>query len=158
MSHSCGGGCCSPEAPPSVVTDLVIADPRDARAVAEEATPRARWSGLDAKGVDQVKLGTLWALLASHDFRDDLVLEFVPLHEVCEDGPWVFSFPEPLVALLAELDDARASRAAPAWAGTDELAMDGWDVEGAAALIGGLRSLARAARTEQKPLLMRVSL
>jgi hypothetical protein len=158
MSPGCGGGCCGPEAPPGVTTDLLVADPRDATAVAEATAPRARWAGIDARGVDQVKLGTLWALLAGREYRDELVLEFVPLHEVSEDGPWVFRVPDPLVALLADVDDAGASRAAPAWAATDELALDGWDAEGAAALIDGLRGLARGARAGGKPLLMRVSL
>jgi hypothetical protein len=154
----CGGGCCGPEAPPPLVTDLVVADPRDARAVAEDASPRARWSGLDAKGVDQVRLATLWALLAGREYRDELVLEFVPLHEVSGDGPWVFRVPDALVALLAGVDEAGAARAAPAWAATDELALDGWDAEGAAALIAGLRDLAHGARAGGKPVLMRVSL
>jgi hypothetical protein len=154
----CGGGCCGPEAPPPLVTELVVADLRDARALAEHAAPRARWTGLDAKGVDQVKLGTLWALLAGREYRDELVLEFAPLHEVSEDGPWVFRVPDALVALLAEVDDAGASRAAPAWAATDELALDGWDAEGAAALLAALRGLARSARDGGTPLLMRVSL
>ena len=154
----CGGGCCGPEVPPSVTTDLLVADAREARAVADDPAPRARWPGLDARGVDQVKLGILWALLAGREYRDELVLEFVPLHEVSENGPWVFRVPDPLVALLAEADDGRASRAAPAWAASDELALDGWDAESAAALLEDLRGLARGARAADKPLLMRVAL
>ncbi len=160
MSHgTCSGGCCgTPEVPPSVISDLVIADEREARAVAGEAVPRRRWTGIDAEGVDQVKLATLWALLAGREFRDELVSEFVPLHEVSDDGPWVFRFPAPLVQLLAELEDDRASRLGSAWAGTEELELDGWDAESVAPLLHGLRSLARGAHAEKKSVLMRVSL
>ena len=154
----CGGGCCGPEVPPSVTTDLLVAEPGDARAVAEDPAPRARWTGADAKGVDQVKLGILWALLAGREYRDALVLEFVPLHEVSADGPWVFRVPDPLLALLAEADEGRVGRAAQAWAASDELALDGWDAESAAALLEDLCGLARGARAADRPLLMRVAL
>ncbi len=144
--------------PPAALTDLVIAEEREARAVADEPGPRRRWTGIDAEGVDQVKLAKLWALLAGREFRDELVYEFVPLHEVSEEGPWVFRVPDPLVQLLAELDDARAFPIVSAWAGIEELELDGWEPESVAPLLDGLRSLARGAHAQKKSLLMRVSL
>ncbi len=161
MSHgTCSGGCCGgAEVPPAVRTGLVIADESEARAVADDAAPLRRWTGIDAEDVDQVRLATLWTLLAGREFRDELVREFVPLHEVSEEGPWVFRVPDPLVELLAELDDARAAaRIAPAWAGTEELELDGWDAESVTPLLDGLRSLARGALAEKRSMLMWVSL
>src|SRR5690242_6358615 len=104
-SGSCGAGV---EVPAGLATALVMADEREARAVAEDPAPCRRWPGVDAKGLDQVKLALLWALLDEQPFRDESVLEFAPLAEVSEDGPWVFRVPPPLVAALAALEPARA--------------------------------------------------
>ncbi len=136
----------------------MIAEEREAPSVATEAAPSRRWTGIDANGFDQVKLATLWALLAGQEFRDELVYEFTPLHEVSTDGPWIFRVPAPLVQALAEVDDRRASEIVPAWAATEELELDGWDAEAVAPLLEGLRSLARSARAELKPVLMSVRL
>jgi hypothetical protein len=156
---SCSGGCGGGrEAPAGVVTDVVIADEGEAAAVAQEPAPTGRWPAVDAKGVEQVKLARLWALLAGRDYRDELILEFAPLHEVSEEGPWVFRVPAALAALLADADDARARASAAAWAATEELELDGWEPPEAWSLVDELRKLARSARAAKKPLLMWVSL
>jgi hypothetical protein len=135
-----------------------MADEGEAPLVAADPSPHRRWPGLDAKGLDQVKLALLWALLAGQPFRDELVHEFAPLEELSEDGPWVFRVPPALVALLAGLAPDRAPLVASAWAATEELELDGWEPGGAAALIDALRGTARAAAAARKPLLMWVSL
>lgn len=154
-SGGCGGGA---EAPAGVVTHLVMADEAEAPLVAEDPAPHRRWPGLDAGGLDQVKLALLWALLAGQPFRDELVHEFVPLAEVSDDGPWVFRVPAALVTLLAALAPDRAGVIAAAWAGTQELELDGWEPDGAAAMVDALRGTARAAAAARKPLLMSVRL
>jgi hypothetical protein len=156
---SCAGGCgTGGELPAALVTDLVVADEVEARAVADDPAPCRRWPGIGAPGLDQVKLATLWALLSGEEFRDHLIEAFAPLEEVSQDGPWVFRAPPPLVAALAALDPARATEVATAWAETDVLAVDGWEPEDVRELLDGLRGLARAASAARKPLLMRVSL
>jgi hypothetical protein len=157
-SGSCGGGCGSGAAPPPILTALVLADEREARAVAEAPAPVGRWPGLDARGLDQVKLALLWALLAGEPFRDELVLEFAPLEEVSADGPWVFRVPPALAAALADVDVARAAELAAAWAACEELELDGWEPAAAHAMLDQLRGVARAAGAAGKPLLMWVSL
>lgn len=143
---------------PAVASAVVVAGEGEAGAVARDAAARERWPGVDARGLDQVKLALLWALLAGRPFRDELVLEFAPLDEVSADGPWVFRVPPALAALLAEVGPDRAADLATAWADSDELAVDGWEPEGAGAMLGALRELARSARAAARPLLLRVSL
>ncbi len=144
--------------PLAVRTELVIAEEREAPSVATDAAPSRRWTGIDAKGFDQVKLATLWALLAGQEFRDELVYEFTPLHEVSTDGPWVFRVPAPLVQPWRSSTSRTRIAIVPAWAATEELELDGWDAEAVAPLLEGLRSLARGARAELKPVLMSVRL
>lgn len=158
-SGSCGGGCGSgAEAPPAVLSALLVADEREARSVAAAPAPLGRWPGLDAQGLDQVKLALLWALLAGEPFRDELVLEFAPLEEVSADGPWVFRVPPALVAALADLEAPRAAELAARWAACEELELDGWEPAAAGAMLDQLRGVARAAGAAGKPLLMSVSL
>jgi hypothetical protein len=141
-----------------VLTDLVIADEREAAEVARAPAPSERWPGMDLEGLDQVKLASLWALLAGREFRVETIEEFAALHEVAEDGPWVFRFPAPLAQLLADLDDVRAAKVARAWAETDELALDERDEASVADVLRELRALARSAQAERKALLLWMSL
>lgn len=155
---SCGGGCGGGVEAPAVVSELVVAEEGEAALVAADAAPRGRWPRVDAEGLDQVKLALLWALLDGQPFRDELVLEFAPLEEVSADGPWVFRVPPPFAALLAAAEPDRARAAAAAWAATQELELEGWEPDAAAAMVDALRGVARAAAAARRPLLMRVSL
>ena len=111
-----------------VLTDVVIADEGEAEAVATERVPAKRWRGIDAKGIDQVKLATLWARLAQRGLDVEsivkLTTDFAALFEVSEEGPWVFRIPRPLVELLADLDDQGAVTTAVEWASTEEFMLD----------------------------------
>jgi hypothetical protein len=156
---SCGGGCgAGVEVPTGLVTELVLADEREARAVAEDPAPCRRWPGIGAPGLDQVKLATLWAVLSGAAFGDHLLEAFAPLEEVSPDGPWVFRVPPPLVEGLAALEAGRAADVASAWAATDELVVDGWEAAEARERLDALRGVARAASAARKPLLMWVRL
>ena len=46
-----------------VLTDIVVVDRKHARRVLKSACPSRDFGGLDAKGIDTVKLGTLHAAL-----------------------------------------------------------------------------------------------
>jgi hypothetical protein len=142
-----------------VLTDIVIANESEAKAIATSSVPSREWPGIDAKGIDQVKLGTLWALLTGQDFKvESVVNEFVTLHEVSEDGPWVFRVPPQIVKLLADLDDERANTTALAWAATDEFVLAQWEGGAVRSILDELRSLARSANATSKSLLMWMSL
>lgn len=145
-----------------VLTDVVIADEGEAEAVATERVPAKRWRGIDAKGIDQVKLATLWARLAQRGLDVEsivkLATDFATLFEVSEEGPWVFRIPGRLVELLADLDDQHAATTAVAWASTEEFVLDRWDSGAVRSILDELRSLAREARAKKKSLLMWMSL
>ncbi len=82
-----------------VLTDVVIADEGEAEAVATERVPAKRWRGIDAKGIDQVKLATLWARLAQRGLDVEsivkLTTDFATLFEVSEGGPLGLPHPWP---------------------------------------------------------------
>lgn len=141
-----------------VLTDIVIADDREAASVVAAAVPSRQWQGMDAKGIDQVKLSTLWALLADREFSVESVEEFATLAEESEDGPWVFRVPRPLLDLLAQLDTEQAHAKARAWAATEEFTLDRWKGEDVERILDELRALAREAAAQNKSLLMWMSL
>jgi hypothetical protein len=85
-----------------VLTDFVVADCADAQRVCNSDCPSQDFVGLDAKGVDTVKLGALHAVLTGGQF-DPLFMA----NAVCtggEDGPWVIEVPNDMVQRLAALD------------------------------------------------------
>lgn len=141
------------------LTDIVIADDEEATELGRSVAPSVRWrrGGIDAKGVDQVKLATLWSLLTRRSF-DEVFGDFETLHEESDEGPWVVRVPPPLARVLADLDDATAAEIVPKWAATEEFLLDRWDAGDVGKFLDELRSLARDAESKGKGLLMWMSL
>lgn len=50
------------------LTDFVVADRKDAQKVCNSACPSRDFNGMDAKGIDPVKLGTLYAVLTDTEY------------------------------------------------------------------------------------------
>lgn len=125
-----------------VLSDLVVAPAEDAERVAHASVPSREFGGIDIKGVDTVKFGTLHSLVTGRTFDEVLPL-YDPVAEVSEDGPWVFRIPEELVLRLAALSDEERRTVAVKWAATEEFALSGWEE---AAVSDGLVAICELAR------------
>lgn len=132
-----------------LLTDFLIARRSDAPKLAESIHPIEDWDGIEAKGLDPIKLMTLWEILAGTKPAD---LEM--LHMASEEGPWVFEVAEDLVKLLAELEEPRAATVAENWSRTDELQLDDWATEDARLALEALTSVARKATDRKSSLLL----
>ena len=141
-----------------VLTDIVVADASEASAVAADGDRLRTWPGVDAKGVDSVKLAILWGLLSNDPSKANAGADFETLHEIPDEGPWVFRVPEELVQLLASLDDAGAASTAVAWAKAEEFVLDGWNAAAVRSILSELRTLARKTLSGRKSMLMWMSL
>lgn len=122
-----------------VLSDLVVATEGDALRIARTTNPAATFGGIDIKGIDSVKFGTLQAILTGSTFE-----ELLHLYEpVCEsdEGPWVFRIPAAFVAKLAVLEGIPLERTAIQWAQTEEL--EGWDTS---AVVQALHAICEFAR------------
>jgi hypothetical protein len=86
-----------------VLTDFVVADRNDSQRVCDAACPSEEFSGLDAKGIDIVKLGTLYAVMTDTEFGPSFI-SVDPLATGGDEGPWVVEVPPDLVQRLAKLD------------------------------------------------------
>lgn len=141
-----------------VLTDIVVADATEAANVAADSQHIQTWPGVDAKGVDSVKLAILWAMLANNPSKANAGTDFETLHETSDEGPWVFRVPEELVQLLAALDDAGVASTGAAWAKAEEFVLDGWNAAAVRSILCDLRTLARDTVAKRRDMLMWMSL
>lgn len=146
-----------------VLSDIIIADKIDAAAInAAGGAHLKRWPCLESKGIDTIKLGTLYQILHNRSLDDmDFFGKFMQdavLDQRSNDGPWVFLVPEDLKSALAALDDAGAESVTEKWAATEEFESDGWQFDDVEEYFQSLVVHARKARDAGKSLLLWMSL
>jgi len=140
-----------------VLTDIVVADRLDAQRVCNAANPSQEFSGLDAKGIDPVKLGTLYGILTGTEF-DPSFVSGEPLASGGDEGPWIIEVPSELVQRLAKLDAKELADAAAKWAKTAEFSLDNWSQEDVHNILTELAKLCTKATAVQKSVLMWMAL
>jgi hypothetical protein len=142
-----------------VLTEIVVAEVAEAPEVL--VGPRqSRWTTLQLKDLDTIKLGTLAFILQDRDITDvDAVVdysEFELLASAGDEGPWVFRIPGDLITSLAATADGSLAEVSSKWAETEELEMDGWSEQDASEVVGEIAGLARLAGG--RPVLLWMSL
>lgn len=139
-----------------VLTDFVVASPKDAKRVGKSSCPSKDFKGLDAKGIDTVKLGTLYAILIGEQFDPSFMTDDALRFAASEEGPWVFEVPSHFVELLAELKDKELKAAATKWAKTEEFSpkYDNWPAAEVKQMLAKLVALCKQAVSEDKAVLM----
>jgi hypothetical protein len=140
-----------------VLSDLVVAPARDAERIGRAQTPAAEFDGIDIKGIDSVKFGTLHSILSGRSFKE-LLPEYEPVVSVSDEGPWVFQIPSDLVTRLATLEGEDKRVAVSKWAATEEFALDRWPADEVAKAFDGIASLARKAQGSGRSLFLWMSL
>ena len=140
-----------------VLSDLIVAPVGDVERVAHAEVPSQVFDGIDLKGIDTVRFGTLHSLLIGQTFEDLLPL-YDPVVTVSDEGPWVFQIPQDLVSLLAEVDDIRKSEVARQWAKTEEFALDRWTEREVASALDSISTLAKRVIEPDQALFLWMSL
>src|SRR5207253_1912724 len=122
--------------------------------VCQSNCPAQEFAGLDAKGIDQIKLATLYAILTKSDFEPGFMND--TLSSGGEEGPWVMEVPPDLVERLAELKPRQRTAAGKKWAATEEFSpqFDDWPVEAVQQILQDLALLCQRAVAEKKSVLM----
>ena len=139
-----------------VLTDLIIADKNEAETVANSPTPWSEWKGFDAKGHNEITLGTLDCILRGADFSQAHLIDFPFLATASDEGPWVFEVPNELLLGLTRLDNYQITAIAAKWLETEE--MDSATQDYAEDFIKEFQLLAKEAIDQNKPILMWTSL
>jgi hypothetical protein len=142
-----------------VLADFVVADRDDARRVCDSDCPNREFAGLDAKGIDTVKLGALHAILTGGQFDPSFMVDAC----VCsggEGGPWVFEVPADLVQRLADFNARQLHAVGAQWAATEEFSAkyENWPAEAVEQVLGDLAALCKRAVEEGKAILMWICL
>jgi hypothetical protein len=140
-----------------VLTDFVVAERTEAHLVGQADVPSEAFRGIDAKGIDQVKMATLYAILTGTDYDPDfLAADDSFLYTGSEDGPWVQAIPDDMVRRLAELLPHQLSVIAEHWLASEEFdpRYSNWSPEAVTWFLGEIRDLSRVAISEKKTLFM----
>ncbi|QGW80399.1 hypothetical protein [Variovorax paradoxus] len=141
-----------------ILSDFVIADTGSGVQIGESINPIDRWPTLQAKGVETIKLATLYCAISGKDYHNDLQKSFQLVGGDKEEGPWVFEFPGDILRCVARLDSSNLHGVAQAWQATEEVQMDGWSVDDASEFIRALSVHARDAVAAEKSLYLWLSL
>ncbi len=144
-----------------VLTDFVVANSSDAKEVADCLDPSGELGGVAAKGIDQVKMGTLYAILTGTEYDPEFMLtDDSFLHTADEDGSWVQLVPPDMVSRLSSLSDSEIPRISKEWGQTEEFDPKycGWSSEDIESFLQEIAGLSRRARSEGKSVLMWTSL
>lgn len=140
-----------------VLIDLIVVDSSCAEDIALSDSPAAEFEGLEAKGIDPVKLCTLKSILMEKPYDGTWISDFELLAGDESEGPWVTGVPSDLVAALCSLSEQNIAGVSAKWHETEEFALDGWDLGDVETALRGIWQLALRARLEQKPMLMWMS-
>ncbi len=138
-----------------VLTDFVVAGGTEAEKV---GTEREAFQGLDAKGIDQVKMATLYAILnkTQYDPSFPMLREESFVYIASEDGPWVQVVPDEMVQQLAAQSDADLVTVSEAWYNTEEFLpkYSHWTKADVLELLRQLREISSRTAAENKVLCM----
>ena len=137
-----------------VLTEIIIADHFESEQLADAINPTETWEGIDAKGIDPVKLGKLYAILSGCEFEAT-----IPIFDQLaggDEGPWVLKTPPDRPDLLTAMTDP--DPVAQQWAATEEFQLDGWPLDAVKETLSKLTRLAARSKELGKPLIMWMSL
>ena len=132
------------------VTLVMAAGEDEYMAIGDSPNPLDEWSGIEAPGVDTVKLATLHCLLADDSLQAALDL-YEPIYESANDTI-VIRLPDQIVERLAELDEDGLENVAGELVATEEYEREQWDVEELLARLSDLAELAQLAESQGQAL------
>lgn len=110
-----------------IVTYIVAADEDAYQAVGDSIDPMDEWSGIEAPGLDTIKIATLHSLLTSDPLQ--LALDLYEPVYVAEGETVVLRLADELMERLATLDEDELEEIAIEVAATEEFEAGQWDTE-----------------------------
>ena len=138
-----------------VLSDFIIADRSEAVAINDaQGSHLKQWPCLESKGINTVKLATLWAILSGTEYDSGFMLDESILDQPTDEGPWVFLVPDQLVSAVFSIGNDRIEFVAREWAKTEEFKLDRWPEPEVIAYLKQFVEFARKARAQNKDLLL----
>ena len=141
-----------------VLSDFVIADTGQGPEIGNSEFPPHTWPTLEAKGMDPIKLATLYCSIVGKAYHNDIQASFELVGGKKNEGPWVFEFPREILHAIAGVSEVHVQDIAAKWVDTGDLQMDGWAIEDAVNCIRVLSAHANKAVQSAKSMYLWISL
>ncbi|GAB4450376.1 MAG: hypothetical protein Fur0028_05800 [Bacteroidales bacterium] len=140
-----------------VLTTLIIGKKENIDEILSCEDPTEQYDCIEYKGVDTVKISTLYAISKNEEYDMDTHHSIQSFGEE-EDGPWVFKFPEDLTKTFASIDSDKIPSIAEKWLSTEELEMDGWNFDDSKKVITEIVNHSKKALESNSEILVWMSL
>ncbi len=140
------------------MTCVVAAEEDELFEVAESAAPLNDWSGIDAPGLDTVKLATLHALLTGESLQTALDRYEPALVAGGNEEILVLRVADEMLEALAQLDEDSIDRLADELAATEIYEDEGTDPEDLQSLLISFGELAQLAESQGQVLYVRIAI
>lgn len=144
-----------------VLTDFVLADPLATKTIGVNLNPDQHTAWLSADGIDQVKMGTLYAILSDTPYDPDFMTNPESfLYTSSDESLWIQRVPQDMVVRLDKLTDPEIRVIAAQWAKTEEFdpQYSNWSSEAIEWFVREITAFARIAVAGNQTLLMWISL
>ncbi len=144
-----------------VLSHLFVAEAFEADAVAASDEPSQAWEGFSCRGLDRIKLATLWALVEAGSPDDRLESRLNAIRTIPEgdQGPWVDVAPPDMLralAAVAAMEECEQTTLAERWGQTEEL--KDWEASEVCEVLRSIGDTAETAQLYNKTLLIWTSL
>jgi hypothetical protein len=140
------------------VTRVVAADEEELAEVAGAKSPLDAWSGIEAPGLDTVKLATLHTLLTNDPLQAALDLYEPALVDGADEEILVLRVAGSLLEALALLDEESLETVANELAATEVYEEEGADPDELLPYLSSFAELAQLAESQGQALLVRIDL
>ncbi|MBL0206833.1 MAG: hypothetical protein IPP84_02370 [Propionivibrio sp.] len=129
-----------------MMTNIVAAEEDEYSAVGESSNPLDEWSGIEAPGLDSIKIATLHSLLTSDPLQVALD-RYEPVY-VAENEILVLRLADEMLEKLATIDEDALESIAIELAATEEFENEHWETEDIVEQLISLVDLAQLAESQ----------
>ncbi|MBK8895270.1 MAG: hypothetical protein IPN64_14935 [Propionivibrio sp.] len=129
-----------------MMTNIVAAEEDEYSAVGESSNPLDEWSGIEAPGLDSIKIATLHSLLTSDPLQVALD-RYEPVY-VAENETLVLRLADEMLEKLATIDEDALESIAIEVAATEEFENEHWETEDIVEQLISLVDLAQLAESQ----------
>lgn len=138
------------------MTNIVAAEEDEYTAIGESNCPLDEWSGIEAPGLDTVKVAILHCLLTGDPLQ--LALDLYEPVYVTESETVVLRIAEELLEKLAVLDEEALENVASELAASEDFESEHWEADDVLAQLTELADLAQLAESQGQALFVWMSL
>ena len=138
------------------MTNIVAAEEDEYTAIGEFSCPLDEWSGIEAPGLDTVKVAILHCLLTGDPLQ--LALDLYEPVYVTESETVVLRIAEELLEKLAVLDEEALENVASELAASEDFESEQWEADDVLAQLTDLADLAQLAESQGQALFVWMSL